>query len=233
MSIIINPKNNFKYSRKNDSERDLKILSEALGKFGDEVQTGLLAGVATAGVIFGGSALINEYRVNQNQPTQAEIGKKIEMGSQDIVNANPPESQRLDVAPKYDKYNRSLKFDIQASEGETIKPETRQAIINRLRADFPRNPSLVTFNVNSENEETGLQVEVPFGEFKVNKGEVVDAHKYVESGVAELDQSNAYIPSRDKKVRTTTTEYDDIKVEKKKKAIKDKNIKNGKYVGKF
>jgi hypothetical protein len=219
MSIIINPKNNFKYSGKNDSERDLKILSEALGKFGDEIQTGLLAGVATAGVIFGGSALINEYRVNQNQPTQAEIGEKIEMGSQDIVNANPPESQRLGFIPKYDKYNRSLKFDIEASEGETIKPETREAIINRLRADFPGYPSLVTFNVNSENEETGLQIEVPF-----------DGSKEVPKKVSPTKSSNQELKPESVE---TTTEYDDIQAEKKQKAIEDKYIKNGKYVGKF
>jgi hypothetical protein len=221
MSIIINPKNNFKYSRKNSSEGDLETLSEALGKFGDEIQTGLLAGVAVAGVIFGGSALVNEYRVNQNQPTEAEIGKKIEMGSQDIVNANPPESQRLGFTPKYDKYNRSLKFDIEASKGETIKPETRQAIINRLRVDFPGYPSLVNFKVNSENQEIGLQIEVPF------------AGKKAASKKVSLTKSANQDQELKPESVETTTEYDDIQVEKKKKAIEDKYIKNGKYVGKF
>jgi hypothetical protein len=227
MSIIINPKNNFKYSRKNSSEGDLETLSEALGKFGDEIQTGLIASVATTAAIFGGSALINEYRANQNQPTQAEIGKKIEIGSQDIVNAMPPESQRLGFSPKYDKYNRSLRFDVEASEGETIKPETRQAIIDKLRADFPGYPSHTTFTSNSENKEIGFQIEVPFAGKKMPK-----KLKKNENTQQELKP----IPTT-KLPTETTTEWDDMQAEKlaekKQKAIEDKNIKNGKYIGKY
>jgi hypothetical protein len=257
MSIKINSKNNFKYSRKESTSQEQKINDLI-----DSIRSRMYLAVIGGGLVSAlGHAGITAFREHQkdtyNRPPEQQITSKLDRSHKTLENP-----YNVKVESTFDNSTRQLNFGIFSGKNEkVIQESTSVKILENVEKEFPgfpRNVEItktkdgitsihITVPFEDKNEVVRLKAvttvpatpeEIPTEWDSMQKQKAIDRAKikrafvekdYIESGV-EHDQSNAYTPSRDKKIGTTTTEYDDIQAEKKQKAQKatdNKNIKGG------
>jgi hypothetical protein len=232
MSIIINPKNNFKYSRKESGsfEEQVENLIDsyrarmALVIIGG----GFVSAFSSAGI----SALREHQRNTYNRPPEQEISSKLDKSHK--VLENP---YNVKVESTFDNATRQLNFGIFSGKNEKVIQESTSAkILENVEKEFPGFPRKVEITKTKDGI-TSIHIIVPFEDKNaiVRLKAVTTVPAAPEEIPTEWDsiQKQKAIDKAKARIGTTTTEYDDIQADKKQKAIEDKYIKNGKYVGKF